>query len=212
MNRSQKVSLGGGDIAASLTEDDIAVADRRFNEAQPETRTVGDLHPYRTPADRSVQPGVGNVALMIGNWGMRRENGKRSGVANREAHDRQVLGSPAMIIVLFEATNAVAAMLEQPPQHVENRPQSRQTGAAPAGTVSMRDWYGHHVIIGQDAKQPVLMPARKNNCSGIECHTYNPWIDGDLNINQQQKSPPPKSWRARSIGSRTSGIWATRFE
>ena len=84
-------------------------------------------------------PGVGNVALMIGNWGARSEKSQgssaaiRSSIANREAHDRQVLGSPAMIIVLFEATNAVAALLEQPPHYVENRPQSRQTGPAPAG-------------------------------------------------------------------------------
>ena len=78
---------GGGDIAASFTEDDIArddmtaVEDRRFLEAQPETRTVGDLHPCRPPADRNVQPGVSNVALMIGNWGMRGEKAKGSSVA-----------------------------------------------------------------------------------------------------------------------------------
>ena len=85
-----------------------------------------------------------------------------------------------MIIVLFEATTAVAAMLERKPQHVEHIPQSRQTGAAPDGNVAMRDWYEHHVIIGQDAKQPVLMAARKNNCHMIERHTYEPWIYGTL--------------------------------
>jgi hypothetical protein len=149
---------------------------------------------------------------MIGNWGMRGEKGKRSSVANREAHHRQVLESPAMIIVLFEATHAVAALLEQPPQYVETRPQSRQTGPAPTGNVAVRDWYGHHVIIGNDPKQPVLMAARKNNCSSIECHTFAPWVDGSHGPSENKRSPPPKSWCARSIGSNPSGMSATRLQ
>ena len=63
----------GGDTAASSTDDDIArgcltaVAARRKDKAQPEKRVVGDMHPYRQPADRNMMPDVGNVALMIGN-------------------------------------------------------------------------------------------------------------------------------------------------
>ena len=75
-----------------------AVEARRFSKAQPENRREGDAHPYQPPADRNVQPGVGNLALMIGNWGMRPEKTKGS----QATHDRQILGSPAMIIVLFE--------------------------------------------------------------------------------------------------------------
>ena len=92
-------------------------------------------------------------------------------IPGRSNIERQVLGCPAMIIVLFAATHVVATLLEQPPRYVENRPQSRQTGPAPTGNVAVRDWYEHHVVIGNDPKQPVLMSARKNNCSSIECHT-----------------------------------------
>ena len=171
---------------------------------------VGEVHPPKPSPYRNTKAEVGNVALMIGNWGERSETNKSS-AENRAAHDRQVMGSPAQILVVFEATNAVAGMLEQPPHHVENRPQSRWTGPAPVGNVAVRDWYEHHVIIGKDAKQPVLMAARKNNCNGIECHCYEPWIDGTFRTNKKARSPPHKSWCVRSIGSKTSGIWATRL-
>ena len=83
-----------------------------------------------------------------------------------------------MIIVLFEATGAVADMLQQPPRFVADRPQSRHTGPAPTGNVAVRDWYEHHVMMGNDARQPVLMAARKNNWSFMECHTSETWADG----------------------------------
>ena len=72
----------GGDTAASSTEDDIArgeltaVAARRKERAQPENRVAGDMHPPKPPADRNTKAEVGNVALMIGNWGERSEKQK----------------------------------------------------------------------------------------------------------------------------------------
>ena len=160
-------------------------------------------------AQRNTKTEVGNVALMVGNWG---ERSNRNGVCkNREAHDRQVMGSPAQILVLFEATTAVQIMLEQEPQHVYDRPQSRRTGPAPAGNVAVRDWHEHRVIIGGCAKNPVLMAARKNNCQGMECLYCESWFDGPFRLKGKNKSPPPKSWCVRSSGSRTSGTWASRL-
>ena len=162
----------GGDTVASSSDDDIArgcltaVATIRKDKAQPGDRIVGDMHPFRPPADRNIKPEVRNVGLMMGNWGERSENNQGPSAAKREAHDCQVMGCPAMIIVLFEATTAVAAMLARPPHHVQgkqtavaamHRPLSLKTGPVFAGNVHMRDWYKHHVIIGTDVKQPRYM-------------------------------------------------------
>ena len=131
-------------------------------------------------ARRNTKTEVGNVVLMVCNWGER--SNKKGVCQNREAHDRQVMGSPAQILVLFEATTAVATMLEQQPQHVYDRPQSWRTGPAPAGNVALRDWHEHRVIIGGCAKNPVLMAARKNNCQGMECLYCESWFDGTFRL------------------------------
>ena len=80
---------------------------------------------------------------MVGSWGERSESKTKSehSVANREAHYRQVMVSPAQIIALCEATPAVQDMLEQEPNIVAGRPQLRRTGTAPDGNVKMRDWF-----------------------------------------------------------------------
>ena len=63
-------------------------------------------------------------------------------------HDSNVMGSPGQITVLFEATTAVAAMLERQPLHVPDRPPPRHNEKAPLGNMSARDWYEHLVVIG----------------------------------------------------------------
>ena len=201
------------ETVGSATENDlangqeIAVAARRKANAQPTRRVVGEMRRPTASAQRNKKTEVGNVALMVGNWG---ERSNRNGVCkNREAHDRQVMGSPAQILVLFEATDAVAVMLQQQPQHVYDRPQSRRWGPAPAGNVAVRDWHEHLVIMGRCAKNPILMAARKNNCQGMECLYSESWLDGRFNLRGKNKSPPPKSWCVRSSGSRTSGTWAS---
>ena len=54
------ISAASGDIAGSLTENEIeaggdlaAVAARRTEIAQPMNRVVGDLRPYHEPAERN---------------------------------------------------------------------------------------------------------------------------------------------------------------
>ena len=175
------------------TADDIAqgnftaVAARRHENAQPKIRVVGDKHVYNTPAPRNSMPEVGNIAMMVGNWGQRSADGGGYTRLNREAHDRQVMGSPAQIMILLEASDAVKAMLEHEPEFVFDRPQSRPPGRAAYGNVKTRDWYEHYVVIGKEQDKQILMAGRKNNCTGIECHTYEPWFDGPFTTKTQRE-------------------------
>ena len=161
-----------------------AVAPRRTAKAQPKRRVVGEVRHPKTSAKRNTKAEVGNVTLMIGNWG---ERSTKTSCQNREVHDRQVMGSPAQIIVIFEATAAVANMLEGEPEHVEDKPQLQRTGPAPVGNVEMRDWHEHHVMTGADPKTTVLMAARKNNCNGIMVLCYEPWFDSSFKQSQKKK-------------------------
>ena len=42
-------------------------------------------------------------------------------------------------------------------------------------------------MIGNDARQPVLMAARKNNCDHMECHTSETWADGVFKGEKEQE-------------------------
>ena len=70
----------GGDTTASSTDNDIAngdltaVAARRKEKAQPKRKVVGEVHHPKPSAYKNTKAEVGNVALMISNWGERSEN------------------------------------------------------------------------------------------------------------------------------------------
>ena len=104
------------------------------------------------------------------------KNGKRA--AQRELHDSNIMGSPGQILVLFEATPAVAEMLKRRPQFVPDRSRSRHNEKAPVGNVAQREWYEHHVVIANEQKCAILMAARKNNCASVDCVFYREWMDG----------------------------------
>ena len=176
-----------GDTAGTRTDAEIeggdlsAVAARRTEMAQPTKRVVGDLHPYNEPAERNKRKDVGNFGLFMGNWGQRSEK-KAASCAQRDLHDSNVMGSPGMIIVLFEATTAVAAMLEREPSHVPDRPPPRHNEKAPLGNMSARAWFEHLVCMGEESKGAILMAVRKNVCENIECVYSDSWVDGIWNV------------------------------
>ena len=58
-----------------------------------------------------MRPDVGGISMFIGNWGERSSKVSKQ----RELFDASVMGSPGEVIVLFEANNAVAGMLEAAP-------------------------------------------------------------------------------------------------
>ena len=112
------ISAASGDTAGSLTEDEIeaggdlaAVAARRTASAQPQNRHEGDKHPFQKPSLRNQRRDVGDISLFIGSWGERsNKKGKQ-----RRLFDANIMGSPGEVVVLFEANNAVAGMLEEKP-------------------------------------------------------------------------------------------------
>ena len=204
---------GSGETVGELTEDDIAnfrtwrITARHTAKAQPLCRVAGDVFEgTRGPAARNSKAAVGNFGLLCGNWGKRSEDNARDKVsrANREAHDRQVLGGPAQIVVILEATPAVAALLEQEPTHVA-KPLEFQDACtdgwgcklvvvnrdgqgfgkgdigpnpAPTGNVDNRPWFQYNVCIDSHVVNPILMGARKNNCEKVECNEAACWFDG----------------------------------
>jgi hypothetical protein len=72
----------GGETAGSAIENELAngnvtaVAARRIAKAQPKRRVVGEVRHLTAPAQRNMKAEVGNVALMVGNWGERSDNTK----------------------------------------------------------------------------------------------------------------------------------------
>ena len=82
----------------------------------------------------------------MGYWEERSEKTAASADC-RALHDSNVMGSPGQITVLFEATTAVAVMLERQPLHVPDRPPPRHNEKAPLGNMSARDLYEHWVVI-----------------------------------------------------------------
>ena len=215
---------GSGETVGELTEDDIAnfrtwrITARHTAKAQPLCRVAGDVFEgTRGPAARNSKAAVGNFGLLCGNWGKRSEDNARDKVsrANREAHDRQVLGGPAQIVVILEATPAVAALLEQEPTHVA-KPLEFQDACtdgwesklvvvnrdgqgfgkggigpnpAPTGNVDNRPWFQYNVCIDSHVVNPILMGARKNNCEKVECNEAACWFDGTWREKKHQESP-----------------------
>ena len=151
---SDNESVGGrsGDTAGSRTDDEVrrgdlaAVAARRTEAARPGSRIDGDKHPWREPAERNQRFDVGNFSMFVGNWG---ERSSVEGFAQRDLYDANVKGSPGELVVLFEATHAVAALLDSKPSYVQERPQqlSLPNEKAVVGNMAERDWYDHHVVM-----------------------------------------------------------------
>ena len=189
-----------GDTVGSLTDEEIekgdfsVVAARRTEMAQPKNRIVGDRHPHREPAERNMRKDVGNFGIFVGNWGERSETNKKS-ADFRMLHDSQVMGSPAELIVIFEANSAVADMLKQPPRHVpdEMNGPPRHNAKAPVGNMSKRDHYEHMVVMTHYPHGQIVMAARKNVCvraQALDCHA---WEDGHWNKNGKKKTATTKA-------------------
>ena len=171
-------SIASGDTAGSRTDAEIengdvaAVSARRTERAQPVNMIVGDVPPYNEPAASNKRKDVGNVGLFICNLGERSHGTTAKSAAQRELHYSNVMVSPAPITILFEATHAVAAMLEQKPLDII------PGDTRGRGNLAQRGWYEHHVVITDEANGTILMAARKNNCAGVTCLHSDAWTDG----------------------------------
>ena len=142
--------------------------------AQPQHRVVGDLNGYKAPAKRNERRDVGNANIFLGNWGARAKDTKKGQSADQRAlFDCNIQGCPCEILVLLEANSVIAEKLQEESRIAnwegrQDKPQPRRTGKAPVGNVSMRNWF-QHLVVGGDQPGSILIAARMNVCAGVEC-------------------------------------------
>ena len=89
-----------------------------------------------------------------------------------ETSDRQIMRCPAQIIILAEATEHVEEVLKSPPLEAED---------PGAKGLSGRRSFEHFVVRGNEEDAAVLIAARKDNCTYVEC------LDYDLNFDHWYK-------------------------
>ena len=213
-NDLETVSLSGasslgGNTAGEETEDDIAkgklgrIKARHGRMTKEQVRVVGYERPYHEshqPASHNKKTQVGNIGIMVGNWGERAKTSKDQ----RVVQDKQIQGNPAQIVILLEANEDCKELLEQEARKVMEdvleeeslneleedgpRPQSRHLEKARVGNVAARQWFQHHAIMSTFPKGiQILMAARKNNCKGMKILYSKEWVDGLFKKDKKNK-------------------------
>ena len=168
-------SVAGDTVAdssgAEIDEDETAVAARRQQRVAPKTPAQGNKNTGRGESSRhNNEPEVGNFGLFFGNWGQRATlGGDARKKARRITQDRQILKSLAQVIVLCEASAGVEEMLRQPPE--DGNPE--QEG------LEGRSSHEHFVVRGAESEAAVLIAARKDNTTFLECLEYEVHHDND---------------------------------
>lgn len=164
----------GGESEADQT----AVAARRQQVCAPRDPVHGTPSSGHQSSWWNAEPEVGNFGLFVGNWGARcsMANDARKR-ANRDRHDRQILKSPAQVLVLCEANEQVEGLLKQPPV----------PGSLGAAGLKGRSTHEHWVVRGNEEKTAVLIAARKDNCLSLECLEYDVHHDHPYTEKGKQK-------------------------
>ena len=162
-----------GDSVVCSDSDMEEQAERKRANAQPKLAFHGDDRSRGESSIYNEEPEVGNIGFFFGNWGTRatlessRIKRKRS-----ETSDRQIMRCPAQIIILAEATEHVEEVLKSPPLEAED---------PGAKGLSGRRSFEHFVVRGNEEDAAVLIAARKDNCTYVEC------LDYDLNFDHWYK-------------------------
>ena len=143
---SNASSIAGDTVATSsraeTDADPTEVAARRRELVAPTIRVQGDPNRSRGESSwRNEEPEVGDFGLFVGNWGLRGTLGdNRQKQLRRDTHDRQILKSPAQVIVLCEATAAVGDLLQK----------SAVAGTPGAKGLEGRNTFEHWVVRGEE--------------------------------------------------------------
>jgi hypothetical protein len=146
-----------GDTADSETDGGADSIPAERSRIQPQSRIQG------TPGHRSSkynsEPEVGNFGLFLGNWGLRGTvGGQAAQKLRREVQDRQILKSPAQVLVVLEASRQVEDLLKQPPVQGNLDQEGLQRR-------STRDYF---VVRGEE-QSAILVAARQDNTTSLEC-------------------------------------------
>ena len=146
-------SVGGdsdGDLAAAAV-----VRQQRF---APPTRVEGEPDRSRGKSSKfNDEPEVGNLGIFFGNWGERASLTDNVRMRRREAHDRQIMKCPGQVLVLCEATDSVARLLQEP----------AVAGNSDGVGLDKRSTFEWWVQRSQEDKG-VLIAGRKDNTTSVE--------------------------------------------
>ena len=154
-------SIAGDTVPDSQCNDDPEEIEAR-HEARSVPLVTGDGVPRSRgeSSDHNREHWVGNMGIFYGNWG---ERGTLAGDAKKRAQkmtsQKQVMKSPAQIIILCEATQEVEDDLRLPNGGASSNPQSR---------LDQRHTFEHWVVRGNEPKNAILIAARKDTCAGMQ--------------------------------------------
>ena len=174
------ISSVAGDTADSETSTDPAVAAKlRQLRRAPRTPMQG---PRPVSSWANSEPEVGNFGLMFCNWG---ERATLAGQAHqrhqRAVADRQLLKSPAAVVVVAEASAQVEELLTAPPEDLDPHTESK---------LHSRSTHEHWVRRGNE-KSSVLVAARKDVTHGVDVLLY------DVNDDHPYREKKKTKWRGR---------------
>jgi hypothetical protein len=170
--------------ASSIAGDTVATSSGAETElVAPTIRVQGDPNRSRGESSwRNEEPEVGNFGLFVGNWGLRGTLGdNRQKQLRRDTHDRQILKSPAQVIVLCEATAAVGDLLQK----------SAVAGTPGVKGLEGRNTFEHWVVRGEEPQAAVLIAARKDNTTFLELLDYD--VNEDHAYREKQKDKQARS-------------------
>ena len=153
--------------------DASAVAGTRQARKQPLQPQQGkDPRATRGHAEFNSHLAVGNLGVYFGNWGTRAT--LTDGKAKRDRidrHDKQIVCTPAQIIMLAEASEQVETLLKLPNKaaFAGNEWESEDEDQAKFGIRESREYY---VVRGNEFKS-LLVGARTDNCDNL---TLKEWL------------------------------------
>ena len=185
-----KSNVGGDtptDSSAGEGEDKTAVADRRAAQVAPREPAHGNP---RQSALKNACHEVGNIGVFFGNWGTRGTVGGPGAQRERiRAMDLQILRSPAHVVILCEANQAVEDLLKYGPQQstavaasssslptftafsMSSQPQSSQPQSR-RQEVEQRPTHEHFVVRGNERDTAVLVAVKTDNSNCLVLQEY----------------------------------------
>jgi hypothetical protein len=184
-SEASEASDAEDDPTSSIAGDSVATSSGAETDEvlAPKIRVQGVPNCRRGESSwRNEEPEVGNFGLFVGNWGLRGTLAdNRQKQLRRDTHDRQILKSPAQVIVLCEATAAVEDLLKRP----------AVPGAIGAKGLEGRNTFEHWVVRGQEPQAAVLIAARKDNTSFLQLLDYD--VNEDHAYREQKKDKMARS-------------------
>ncbi len=162
------------DSSGGEDSDTTAVASKHQARVFPKAPAHGAIPVTRgKSAGRNAEPEVGNFGLYFGNWGNRATLAeKQHQRRRRDAQDRQVLKSPAQVVILCEANEVVEESLKQPSVSAPAETAVAETsddGTHPQSRLERRATHEHWVVRGNEKGSAVLVASGLTTAVSWSC-------------------------------------------